>query len=179
MQPIDITSRCEIISSMYTSNLGQPGLFGYALTPFLRRLVREWPLLDSIWSSEPYEYLPLSHNPHKKTAYALLPEAAAAFSAAIFASIFRRAANIISSRLRWSAVCRSSRFALHAFALVPGAAASDAALALPPSLASLSWSLYRVIRSGSAGREGALMVCDVEDGVVEGGGGGGWNVTGG
>lgn len=44
----------------------------------------------------------------------------------------------------------------------------------PLSLLSLSWSLYRVIKSGSAGREGALAaVCGVEDRFVDAGGGGG------
>ena len=105
---------------------------------------------------------------------------AAPFSLAILASIFRRAANIISSRLRWSAICRSSRFELHAFVFVPGTAGSASASALLPVLLLLilSWSLYRVIRSGSAGRKGVLEGCDVEA-VADAGAGGGWNDTGG
>lgn len=96
-----------------------------------------------------------------------------AFSAAILASILFLAAKIISSRLRCSEACLSSRFELHAFAFV--------ADSFSPSALTFSCSLYLVIRSGSAGLGGALKVCvcAVEDGLGEGRGGGGWNVIGG
>lgn len=108
--------------------------------------------------------------PHVYFHYCAFP---AAFSAAILASIFFLAANIISSRLLCSAACLSSRLELHAFAF---AARSASLLAL-----TLSCRLYLVIRSGSAGLGGALKgcVCVVPDGEGEVGGGGGWNVTGG
>lgn len=82
----------------------------------------------------------------------LTQPALAAFSAAIFASIFLLASRIISSLLRCSKLCLSSLFVLHAF--FPGTA-PDPDPALSPSLlppvaaaATLSCSLYLVIRSG-------------------------------
>lgn len=95
------------------------------------------------------------------------------FSAAILASIFRRAARIISSRLRCRAACLSSRFELHPLALASACCAH--------SVVMRSCNLYRVIRSGSAGFEGALAADDPEavGGVADGGGGGGWNLAGG
>jgi hypothetical protein len=103
----------------------------------------------------------------------LRPSAATAFSAAIFSSIFRLAANIISSRLRCKAACRSLGFELQDFCFLsdPVAAADSESEPMSWPL-SFSWSLYRVIRSGSAGRDGALAGCDT-GGVVDGGGGGG------
>ena len=97
----------------------------------------------------------------------------AAFSEAILASIFRRAAKIISSRLRCKEACLSSRFELQPLVLASACCAD--------SVVMRSCSLYLVIRSGSGGFEGFLAAGDPEadGGVVDGGGGGGWNLAGG
>ena len=95
-------------------------------------------------------------------------EASNAFSAAILASIFFRAARIISSRLFFNSACLSSLLALHPSFAFSSASASS----------SLEWRLYRVMRSGCLGRSGCFCV-GVLAVVLDVGGGRGWKVTGG
>lgn len=89
------------------------------------------------------------------------------------ASIFRLAAMIISSRLFWSSVWRSSLLVLHFF----GADSSSVC-----SL-TLSSSLYLWIRFGCVGFSTGLPDLEgaaaAEEAPLEPGGGGGWKVTGG
>lgn len=75
-----------------------------------------------------------------------VPPAAAAFSAAIFASIFLLASMIIWSLLFCSNDCLSSRFELQAPVL--GALLVAAPASSEGALASFSFKLYLVIRSG-------------------------------
>lgn len=95
----------------------------------------------------------------------------AAFSAAIWASIFFRAARIISSLRFCNALCLSARLELQPAGLSPVEGA--------PSCPILPARLYRVIRSGSAGLAGVF--CAGVGGAAAGdrGGDGGWNVAGG
>lgn len=102
---------------------------------------------------------------------------AAAFSAATLASIFLRAWRIISSRRFCSSVCLSSLLVLHFFAAASASAASASDCSL-----SLSCRLYRWIRFGCAGFSAGFAEVDdpdVDDAVLEPGGGGGWKVMGG
>jgi len=123
----------------------------------------------------------LPHHNKRLIAYALPPAAsAAAFSAAILASIFLRASRIIWSLLFCRSDCLSSLLELHALPL--GTASCSSA---GWGDASLSLRLYLVIKSGcsgfSAGFE-ALTGVTVAPPVAVAeapGGGGGWNVTGG
>lgn len=96
----------------------------------------------------------------------------AVFSAAILASIFFRAAKIISSRLRCSDACRSSLFELHPLPFFSASSASTVAPSFPLRL-------YRVIRSGCDGFSGCLVVAALAPDAGCPGGGGGWNVIGG
>ena len=106
--------------------------------------------------------------------------ASAAFSAANFASIFLRAARIISSLLRCSDACRSSRLVLQPLPFLSSEVppleffeSSSAVPSLPPRL-------YLVIKSGCAGFCGCRAVAVVDAPVAAcPGGGGGWKVTGG
>jgi hypothetical protein len=92
------------------------------------------------------------------------------------ASIFLRAARIISSRRRCNNACLSSRFELH-----PEFFTADDPSSVFEGVDSLSCSLYLVMRSGCAGFSGCLTACGAVE-VLElafGGDGGGWNVIGG
>lgn len=94
----------------------------------------------------------------------------AAFSAAILASIFLRAARIISSLRLCSEACLSSRFELHALVFL----SSSVGITIPI----LFLRLYRVIRSGWTGFSGCRgMAAGMV--LLLPGGGGGWKVTGG
>jgi hypothetical protein len=100
-------------------------------------------------------------------------------SAASFACIFLRAANIMSSLLFCSNACLSLLFALHAD--FPPAVLVISELSAPlSSPATLAVRLYRVIRSccDSFGAIGLFSAVDVdeEDACT---GRGGWNVCGG
>lgn len=96
----------------------------------------------------------------------------AVFSATILASIFRRAARIISSLLFFRSACLSSLFELQ-----PSFFLSVSAL---DSLVTLLCRLYRVIKSGCLGRSGCFACCApvLVDGL-DPGGGAGWKVMGG
>lgn len=95
------------------------------------------------------------------------------FSAAILASIFFRAIRIISSLLRCKDACRSSRLELQALPFFDSSSACS-------TISSLSFRLYRVIKSGCFGLLGCLVAeaaLPLADAAL--GAGGGWKVTGG
>lgn len=98
----------------------------------------------------------------------------AAFSAAILASIFLRAARIISSLRFCSRACLSSRFELQP--LLPFSFSASIAASAACCCAIFSCSLYLVIRSGwdgfSAALDAAAVAALAAAGLVPGGGGG-------
>lgn len=128
-------------------------------------------------------FIPETRAPHEKAPLekpllSLFPstQVSGACSDAILASILLLAARIISSRLRCSEACLSSRFELHPLPFLSSSAAS-----WDSSAVSLLDRLYRVIRSGCDGSSGCLVAVEAlaPPEALCAGGGGGWKVIGG